>query len=53
MGIIAPAIYERLAQAYALQIQDGKITIGDVPLVPAKIKPRVEEIIDWAKAAAV
>lgn len=53
MGIITPPIYEKLAQGYALQIQAGEMTIGDVPLVPAKIKPRVEEIIDWAKAAAV
>ena len=45
MGFITPAIYEKLAQGYALQIQAGEITIDDVPLVPAKIKPRVEELI--------
>ena len=53
MGIITPAIYERLARSYALQIQIGEMTIGDVPLVPAKIKPRVEEIIELATFAAV
>jgi len=45
MGIITPPIYEKLAQAYALRIRAGEITIDDVPLVPAKIKPRVEEIL--------
>ena len=45
MGIITPAIYERLAHSYALQINLGELTIDDVPLVPAKIKPRVEEIL--------
>ena len=39
MGVITPPIYERLAQSYALQIQAEEITIDDVPLVPAKIKP--------------
>ena len=53
MGIITPPIYEKLARGYALQIQAGELTIDDVPLVPAKIKPRVEEIIGWVKSAEV
>jgi len=45
MGELYPPILETLAQAYALRIRAGEITIDDVPLVPAKIKPRVEELI--------
>lgn len=45
-GPIKPDSLERVAQSYAVLIKAGEKSLDDVPLIPARLKPRVEELIE-------
>lgn len=42
---LTPAVFERLAQSYALRIESGEIEIDSVPAIPPTLRPRVEYLL--------